>query len=275
MTGVRTTPTGGDVHVWETAGTPRALVQLQHGYSEYAERFVTSHNTLIPHLVELGFEVWAADLEGHGRAPGRRGSLDARRAVIDHVLLRRRMRARGLPVLLFGHSLGGLITAGSVTVDPADVDGAVLTAPALLPLPPPPVRAAVDLLGLFLPTVPAPLPKQPPSRLTHLTEQIEALAEDPLFFRGRLPMRVAATALEVNAGVRRRIAHWRTPCLVVHGTEDTVTDPEQSRLFVESLPVDDKEFHPVEGGYHELLHDTAGDRVLDLITTWLEARTKR
>ena len=273
MTAHTTTPEG--VHVWETAGPPRALVQLQHGYSEYSERYVTLYGGLIPHLVELGFEVWAQDLEGHGDSPGRPGSPDVRRSVIDHVLTRRRMRERGLPVLLFGHSLGGLVTAGSVTVDPQDVAGVVLTSPALIPLPPPPVLEAVKLVGLLFPRLPAPIPRRGPARLTRVAEYVEAGERDTRVFRGRMPLRTAASVLEVNAGVRCRIPHWRTPCLVVHGTGDNVTDAGQSRAFVESLPVEDKEFHPVEGGYHELLHDIDGARTLELVTAWLDRRARR
>ncbi|MGQ4271197.1 alpha/beta fold hydrolase [Nocardiopsis changdeensis] len=269
------TTTAEGVHVWETAGPPRALVQLQHGYSEYSERYVTLYGGLIPHLVERGFEVWAQDLEGHGDSPGRPGSPDVRRSVIDHVLARRRMRERGLPVLLFGHSLGGLVTAGSVTVDPEGVAGAVLTSPALIPLPPPPVLEAVKLAGLLFPRLPAPIPRRGPARLTRVAEYVEAGERDTRVFRGRMPLRTAASVLEVNAGVRRRIPHWHTPCLVVHGTGDNVTDAGQSRAFVESLPVEDKEFHPVEGGYHELLHDIDGARTLELVTAWLDRRARR
>ncbi|MFL1430119.1 MULTISPECIES: alpha/beta fold hydrolase [unclassified Nocardiopsis] len=269
------TPVPDGVHVWEAAGPPRALVQLQHGYTEYSERFVTAHGGLIPHLVELGFEVWAQDMEGHGDSPGRPGAPDVRRAVVDHVLTRRRMRERGLPVLLFGHSLGGLVTAGSVTVEPEGVAGAVLTAPALVPVPPRPVVGALNLLGLLLPAVPAPLPQDGPARISRDAKHLAAAELDPRLFRGRMPMRTAASALEVNAGIRRRIAHWRTPCLVVHGTDDNVTDAEQSRRFVDALPVKDKEFHPVADGYHELLHDTAGARVLELVTGWLDRRARR
>ncbi|RSM07023.1 hypothetical protein CEP52_005406 [Fusarium oligoseptatum] len=104
---------GASAHKWQ-CDSPRAILILQHGFGEYAERYVVSHSQLIPKLNTARFEVWALDLWGHGTSPGDRGIVDVEMAVKDHLEMRRRADARGLPVFLFGHSLGGLITAASV-----------------------------------------------------------------------------------------------------------------------------------------------------------------
>lgn len=268
-------PSGARVQVWDAAGPPRAMVQLQHGFAEYAGRFVHQHHELIGHLTRRGFEVWAMDLHGHGRSPGRRGLADIRQAVRDHRALRHIMRARStLPVLLIGHSLGGLVTAGSALADPTGVGGVVLLAPSLPPALPRPARAAMDLCARLLPAVPAPLKKAPPADLTRLPEQVRITALDPLVHNGRVPLKLAATALHVAADVWERAPqHWRTPCLVVHGTADTSTDPGQSRRLTGLLPVADKTLHLIAGGRHELLHDLDGDDVLTRVLSWLDTHT--
>ncbi|MFJ2134751.1 hypothetical protein ACIOMQ_28530 [Streptomyces sp. NPDC087845] len=43
------------------------------------------------------------------------------------------------------------------------------------------------------------------------------------------PLLVGAGALDVAAAVRAGAPWWRAPCLVVHGTADTSTDPRASR----------------------------------------------
>lgn len=252
--------------MWEPGGTPRALVQLQHGFGEYAERYVHGYQRLIPHLLESGFEVWAMDLEGHGQAPGRRGSVDVVRAVADHAALRGRMLERGLPVLLFGHSLGGLVSAASVITAPEGVRGAVLTGPGFLPPTSPGVSLTAGLIASLLPHVPAPRPR---ARRRRRSPE-KRMNRDPMLFTGRASMRVAAGVLRTSERVWRGLDDWRTPCLVVHGTADTFTDHRQSVRFAQRSPSSDITLHLVEGGRHELLHEKAGDEVLELVLSWLE-----
>jgi alpha-beta hydrolase superfamily lysophospholipase len=94
--------------------------------------YVSGYNRLIPRLVDLGLDVYAFDLPGHGGSPGKRGLVDVRKAVEVHLAARRGLQTNGHPLFLFGHSLGGLITAGSVIVDQCRVDGVILSSPALL-----------------------------------------------------------------------------------------------------------------------------------------------
>ena len=61
--------------------------------------------------------------------------------------------------------------------------------------------------------------------------------------------------------------------MVVHGTADTYTDPEQSQDFVRQIASVEKELRLVDGGYHELLNDHGADAVLGLVTDWLHALT--
>lgn len=105
-------------YAWRSPA-PRAKLLLAHGYGEYAERYLEHYHRLIPHLVALGFDVHAFDLEGHGRPGGARGVADMHRAVADHIAARAALSEGGAPVFLFGHSLGGLVTAASVARSPA------------------------------------------------------------------------------------------------------------------------------------------------------------
>ena len=62
--------TGVTGYVWH-APEPRAVLLLQHGYGEYARRFVGQYNRLIPHLLNMGvsvyaFDMWAADVRPAG-----------------------------------------------------------------------------------------------------------------------------------------------------------------------------------------------------------------
>lgn len=138
---------GASAHKWQ-CDSPRAILTLQHGFGEYAERYVVSHSQLIPKLNSARFEVQAPDLWGHGTSPGDRSIVDVEMAVKDHLQMRSRAHSRGLPVFFFGHSLGGLIIAASVAENSLHhTNGVILSSPALTEGLPLPVEYLVHLLA--------------------------------------------------------------------------------------------------------------------------------
>ncbi|WP_063051293.1 alpha/beta hydrolase [Nocardia arthritidis] len=97
------------VHEWlPSASAARGVVQIAHGMGEYAGRY--SH--LAERLVGRGFVVYANDHRGHGHsmtgAPGDLGDDGWNLLVEDMATLTAILRDKhpGLPVILFGHSLG-------------------------------------------------------------------------------------------------------------------------------------------------------------------------
>jgi acylglycerol lipase len=261
--------TGVQGYAWDAA-RPRAVLLLQHGFGEYAERYVQRYNALIPRLLEIGISIHAFDLEGHGRSPGRRALTDVERAVSDHLAARRKLEAQPLPLFLLGHSLGGTVTATSVVREPRGVEGVILSSAALYVRSNALTRAAAALVAAIAPAFP--LVRLDPAGISHDPEQVRAFVEDPLVYHGRMPARLAASILFTGRDNWARYREWRVPTLVLHGTADTFTDPEGSRRLVSAIASRDKTLHLVEGGYHELLNDTERDETLRVILTWLERR---
>lgn len=263
--------TGVVGYAWQ-APNPRAALLLQHGYAEYALRFVTQYHHLIRHLLTLGISVYAFDAWGHGHSPGRRGLVDVGRAVEDHLAARRLLQAQPLPLFLLGHSLGGLVTASSVVRDQTGLSGVVLSSPALQFDAPRSLLAFARVAGFVAPTAPAPRETAPVSDLYHGAADDKRYTDDPLIYRGRLPMLVAATAGTIAAANWQRYPDWTVPVLAMHGTADTWTDPQGSERLIETVAAADKTLHLVPGGRHELLNDTERDVSLDVLLTWLERR---
>lgn len=245
----------------------KASLLLQHGYAEYAGRYVERYSHLIPRLVSAGFEVYAFDMRGHGGSPGARGATDIEGAVQDHLAARKILRD-GRPTFLFGHSLGGLVTAASVARDPRDVAGVVLSAPALLLTAPRALRLLAKGIARVAPTLGIAAP-QPASGISRDAAEVRLFERDPQMFRGRMPARLAATALTVAADGWARYPDWTAPTLTLHGTDDTYTDPKGSSLFHALIRSTAKEFASVQNGRHELLNDLDHDVVLDIILSWL------
>lgn len=263
--------TGLAGYAWH-AHEPSALLLLQHGFGEYARRFVGSYSRLIPHLLSAGVSVYAFDLRGHGHSPGRRAVTDLGRAVEDHLAARRKLRDQSLPLFLLGHSLGGLVTAASAARDQGGLGGVILSSPFLRKEVPGWKRLLVNVLAAVVPALPAPEAPAELSGLSRITGELESVKNDPLIYRGRAPMLLAATALNLLEEIPRRYPDWRVPTLVLHGTADTYTDPGGSRELFAAIASEDKTLHVVEGGYHELLNDTERDETLRVLLTWLGRR---
>jgi alpha-beta hydrolase superfamily lysophospholipase len=112
-------------------GRARATVCVLHGLAEHAARYAR----FAVALSEAGFHVYAHDHRGHGatRAPdapigvlARRNGLD--RVIEDAVFVNERARAAhpDVPVLVFGHSMGGIIALNQAVSRPDTTDGVVI-----------------------------------------------------------------------------------------------------------------------------------------------------
>lgn len=259
--------------VWR-APNARANLLLAHGFAEYAERYVAHYHGLIPRLTTLGFDIYAFDLRGHGRSPGARGLADMREAIADHRAARRVLAADAKPLFLFGHSLGGLVTAASVAEDGDKVAGVVLSAPALLLDAPAHLRAIAGIVAMFAPSARL-VPPLDPDDLTRIPEEANAYRNDPMVSDTRVPARTGATALAVSEAGWARYHAWTAPVLVLHGAQDRATNPEGSKRFFATIPAADKRLELYPDGRHELLNDLDRDAALDVILTWLGERTAR
>ncbi|KAK1722955.1 Alpha/Beta hydrolase protein [Colletotrichum acutatum] len=267
-----TLPSGSIVHTW-LCDSPRAIIVLQHGFGEYAERYVKSHAELIPTLNINGFEVWAMDLWGHGRSPGTRGMVNVRLAVKDHLQVRLRAAEKGFRVFLMGHSLGGLITAVSVAKNSSSAsDGVILCSPAL----PATMMAlgehAISLVARLAPTIRIPIPKSPLEELSHDTHCVRQASQDSSMYKGQISFLVAATALHEARQMWPILRHWTKPTLIMHGTSDSYTKHEQSEHFVREIASEDKTLHLIKEGYHELLNDADYESTLQTVLGWLESQ---
>jgi alpha-beta hydrolase superfamily lysophospholipase len=171
----------------------------------------------------MGVSVYAFDMWGNGRSSGQRGATDIAQAVADHLAARRELASqsdtRALPTFLFGHSVGGLVTATSVLRDDIHVSGVILASPTLADANGF-VRALVGLGALLAPAKHVPGPGGKIETLTALPEIQAELGRDSLYFR-RVTWITAASGASLAHENWNRYAAVRAPVLVVHGESAT------------------------------------------------------
>jgi len=264
--------TGVTGYVWR-APNPRAVVLFQTGWGDYAQRYVRYGSRLIPHLLNQRISVYAFDMWGTGRSPGKRGATHIGQAVSDHLAARRALRNQPLPVFVLGHSVGGLVTATSVVNDHTGLDGMILLAPALDWGLSTFTRVLAHVGGFVAPSLSVPGP-------AGITQTRDADAQrrfdsDPLVLHKSVTWVTVSTGVTLSRENWARYHELRIPVFVAHGSADRGPDPSGSRRFISLVSSRDTTLSIIPGGLHGMLDDTSGPDLMQLIVAWIDKHLAR
>ena len=232
----------------------RGRVHVIHGLGEHAGRY----EALAQRLRAQGFEVSAHDHRGHGRSDGPRGVLPHTAALIDDAAsVLRHMKAAngdGLPCVVLGHSMGGLVAAALAARGAERVDGLVLSSPALALALSWPQQRLLAFMHRWAPDVTISNGLQP-QRLSHDPAVVAAYVNDP-WVHGRVSARLIHGMLDNAPGVFSAAAQWRIPTLLMFAGEDALVDPEGSRRWARAAPASMLQAQEFPGLYHEIFNET-------------------
>src|ERR671933_1147826 len=106
---------------------PARLVVLVHGYGEHIGRYEHVAEALLAH----GSTVVGPDHIGHGRSAGERVLVESFEPIVDDLYAMVQAERGDLPVVMVGHSMGGLIAIRYAQRHRADLAGLVLSGPAV------------------------------------------------------------------------------------------------------------------------------------------------
>lgn len=248
----------------------KGVCLLAHGLGEHSGRY--AH--LAQRLNEAGFSVWAMDHRGHGRSQGRRGDCRSVEQLAEdfHLLADEvRRRSPGLPSVLIGHSLGGLVALVYATLHPDSIRAVAVSSPALkLAYAPPKVKVALaEGLSKWLPTTPIPNGIRT-DWLCRDPAVVTAYKDDPLVSRV-LTARCAVALRDAMAQARTLAKKLRLPCLILQAGADQICDAKEMAEFARELAAHTRvTFHCYEGFYHELFNEPEKDRVIADLIRWLQ-----
>ncbi len=255
---------------WATSASQRVLV-LVHGLGEHSERY----DSVARWLAERGFSVHALDLRGHGDSEGPRKhtpSFDTYLDDLECFLALVREEEPGAPVVLLGHSMGGLIVGALLAWRQPEVEAAVLSGPAFLP------RLGVGrvaftlgrLLSRVLPRLRVPSGIDP-AGLSRDPAVQQAYVADPRI-NEPISLRLGAEVVRAASAVRASARSINVPVLIVHGEADPLCRVEGSRAFHAQLEPEGCEIRTYPGLRHEVLNEPEREQVLEDIHGWLEKR---
>lgn len=252
------------------AGDPWASVLLVHGLAEHSGRY----EHVGDQLAGAGLDTWAYDQRGNGGSGGRRGHVDRWAQVHDDLAERLaivRASADHHPVVLYGHSVGGLIVAGYVLGDRPKPDLVVLTSPALESALPGWKKTVARLLGGIAPTM-ALNNAFDKSTLSRDPRVAEAYAADPARTRVTTT-RFGAEALAEQSRVRAAAAGGLgLPTLVLHGVDDGLV-PVDASSVLDGAPGVERRTYP--GLRHELHNEPEGPEIIDEVIAWIRIQVTK
>jgi acylglycerol lipase len=251
------------VRHWPVAGRAWASMLIVHGIAEHSGRYERTGAG----FAAVGIDVSAIDLRGNGGSGGTRAYVEVWSDYLDDVewqLARIRASADGVPVVLLGHSLGGLIAFEYATSGRPAPDILVLSAPALDATVPGWKKAVARILSGIAPkrTIGNELTGD---QLSADPAVGEAYFADPLVVRVTTT-RLAAEALASQERCRDRLASLAIPTLVFHGGADTIVPVASSEPFA-GIPGARRVVYP--GLCHETLNEPSGPEIVADIVGWL------
>jgi acylglycerol lipase len=253
---------------WPAAGERRAHLLLVHGIAEHAGRY--------PHvgsrLASAGIETHAFDLRGFGGSEGHRAYLDRWSQYHDDVedrLAEVRSAANGLPVILYGHSMGGLIALGYALADPPRPlpDLLVLSAPAIDAIVPAWKRKLADILNATVPRF-AIANTFPKGALSSDPAVEAAYRADPIAVH-RTTARLGVALFREQDRVKNVLARGGplpVTTYVVHGSDDPIV-PEWASRSLEGRANVTRRVYPRL--HHETHNEPTGAAVIDDTIAWI------
>jgi len=250
------------------AADPWAAMLIVHGLGEQSGRY----EHVGKHFAAAGIDTHAYDQRGNGGSGGRRGDIDRWSHYHDDLeerLAAVRAAADGRPVVLYAHSMGGLVAAGYLLADRPRPDLTVLTAPGLDSTLAGWKKRLAPVLARLVPTLSVPngVPSDTLSRDPEVGWRAKA---DPLNGKASTA-RFGAEALAEQARVRAGARRIGGPTLILHGLDDGLVPPSASEVFEGAPGVERRTY---AGLRHELHNEPEGPAVLDDVVAWLRQRAR-
>ena len=252
-----------------TVASPKACVVVVHGYGEHCGRY----GHVAERFNEEGFSVYSYDQRGHGKSPGKMGTVadfDLLSDDLDDFLREVRRLAGDVPIFLFGHSMGGLVLAVFAIKHSPDVRGLLFSSAGVKAAD---VSPALRIIATVLARI---MPDQPVreldiSGLSRVPEVVDRYNKDPLVYHGKIGARTGRAMMKAIDFVGLHLGEITLPFIAMHGTKDRLVPYSASELLYAQAGSKDKSLKLYEGAYHEVFNDLGSNQFMDDAVNWMKA----
>ena len=246
-----------------------AVILFVHGIGEHMHRY--DHWAALFNKEGIGFV--GVDLPGHGRSDGKRGHIKSYallEEMIDILLKSCSQTFPGIPIYIYGHSLGGGIVLDYILRRNPEVKGAIVTSPYLrLAFEPPKIKLLVaSVMKYLMPGLIQPTGLNA-DHLSHDRSVGEKYIADPLV-HDKISVSLFYESMAAAKYSLTHASELKVPTLILHGSDDLLISPEGSREFAGKT--DMAELKIWEGGYHELHNEPFKEEVFKYILNWINRK---
>jgi alpha-beta hydrolase superfamily lysophospholipase len=257
---------------WMPEGAPQAVVVMVHGMTEHSGRYFR----LAEALAAIQVAAVGYDLRGHGRSGGPRGHVERWQDFqhdLEMVLKATRARFPGLPVFLFGHSLGSLIVLAQVLGGNSAAKGIILCGTAVDPvgIARPHLVAIARIFSRVWPKFALPVHHGGSRSLSRDPAMQQQFRSDPLILR-YVTARFGVEGLSMVATLKPQAQRLELPALFLHGGEDPLNSLTGARQFFQQVRSADKRMIVYPGSYHEPQNDLDAERLFSDVCAWIQDR---
>jgi alpha-beta hydrolase superfamily lysophospholipase len=250
---------------------PRAVLLLAHGLAEHSGRY----GDFASFFADAGIATYVLDFPGHGRSDGKRGHVrdfQEYTEALGALLSLAREGHPDIPFVLFGHSMGGLIAADFLLQHQSEFVAAVLTG-AAIQSPQQPSGIVLFINRVIASVMPRlGVLRMDASGISRDPQVISDYENDPLVYRGKATAGLVTALFSAMKRVVENATSIRLPMLIMHGSVDSLTAVEGSKLLHDSISSEDKKIVIYDGLYHEILNEPERKNVMADILEWLETR---
>ncbi len=292
-TGYSPTNTGLNVfyRYWSAKKKSGSLIFCVHGLAGDSRIF----GYLASKLSDLGHDIYAADLPGYGNSDGEKGDVafDTTMQAMHDVVTRISNKHGNQKIFLLGFSLGGLYALWCASLHQEMLNGIIALAPQLRiegVKRDPSREPSQEVLALALhkystsPAEKVHIGMAVPNAFGELAgEEWTCMLKDPACnfnYSYRYIVEIPIGKAE-NVGELYKL---KLPLLILHGDEDRLPLPEQSKTFLNRVESADKELKILHGSDHWFYHATFYEqkkyseeqrsRVINAIDEWIKNRKR-
>ncbi len=250
---------------------PRALLLTLHGLGSHGR----AHHSIGEYFAERGFAVFAPDMRGFGHYEGLKGHVmrfDEYVEDIHNIVMQIKDRYLNKLTFVHGHSLGGQWIVNYIMNYPKEVDGIILSGPAVSQQLP--IGTATRILAKFLSFLNVKKMISNGVTLEYLSRDPDVVKkhkEDELRYELVTP-RFGAEGLSALDKAFRASPLIKIPTLVQQAGQDKIVVADKNKEFFENLGSPDKTWLYYEDLYHEVFNEPEKEQVLQDMENWLEKR---
>lgn len=244
---------------------PKGVIMMLHGLGEHHGRYEGT----AAYFNAKGYAIYMCESTGHGSSEGIRKYAEDFTDLIEEqqqflaAVVQPAVGSQhgGVPLFLFGHSMGGLLAVHVSSRVPQAFQAVIISGAALKVDPkivPEYLIVLSSLLSAYLPKLV--VTDVDGSKISRNTQVVDAYGQDPCVPHVGVRARFGYGLLLAQKKVSAFSSSYKCPILIMHSSQDTLTMPEGSSEFHSQIASTDKTLRMYDQYWHEMLNEGKLDR---------------